>query len=71
MGGKKSEDTDYPVLASTLLELLPNSSEVFTWQFRPEPGYLAAGVYKLRVHCTDPFLHQEVYSNSVALTVVP
>jgi hypothetical protein len=41
------------------------------WPLKPEPGYLAPGVYKLRIHRRDVKLGTEVYSNAVTLTVIP
>jgi hypothetical protein len=49
----------------------PGSKEHFTWRFKPEPGYLLPGAYKLRVYQRDMKSKLDVYSNQVVITVVP
>jgi hypothetical protein len=49
----------------------PGESWTFMVHFDPEPGYLEAGIYRLRVRRRDLASNLEVYSNAVTLTVVP
>jgi hypothetical protein len=51
--------------------LRPGSKDHFTWHFKPTPGYVVPGVYKLRVHQRDITSKVDVYSNTVILTVIP
>jgi hypothetical protein len=48
----------------------PRTHTRAVWPLKPEPGYLAPGVYRLRVHRRDVKLGIEVYSNALTLTVV-
>jgi hypothetical protein len=41
------------VLYSHTLSLRPGTNQDSTWRFKPEPGYLVPGVYRLRVHRRD------------------
>ena len=69
IGGKRDEPSiDF---GPTKQPLRPGSSDEFTWRFKPEPGYLLPGVYKLRIHDRDMQSKAEIYSNTVQLTVVP
>jgi hypothetical protein len=69
MGGKGVEPT--VVLHSNKLAIRPHSKDDFTWRFKPEPGYIVPGVYKLRMHRLDMKSKVDVYSNTVTLTVIP
>ncbi len=69
MGGLPKEQ---PRLLHTFKRAIqPGESWTFMVHFNPEPGYLVAGTYKLRVHRRDLGTNLEVYSNAVILTVVP
>lgn len=52
-------------------ELKPGSTEHFTYRFKPEPGYLISGTYKLRVYQRELKSNTDVYSNRLLLKVVP
>jgi hypothetical protein len=67
-GGKIQEPGG--ILTSSKEALRPGSKQHFTWRFKPEPGYLVPGVYKLRVHQRDVTSKADVYSNTVVLTVI-
>ena len=67
-GGKREAPSVY--FAPTKVALRPGSRNEFTWRFKPEPGYLTPGVYKLRIHDRDMKSQAEVYSNAVELTVI-
>ncbi|WP_353070123.1 hypothetical protein RBB75_07975 [Tunturibacter empetritectus] len=69
MGGKGVEPV--VTLHTNKLILKPHSKDDFTWRFKPEPGFLMPGVYRLRVHRRDLKSRMDVYSNTVVLTVVP
>jgi hypothetical protein len=69
MGGKTVEPV--VTLNSNKLAIRPGGNDDFTWQFKPEPGYLVPGSYKLRAHRRDMKGHTEVFSNTVTLTVIP
>jgi len=40
-------------------------------RFKPVPGHVLPGVYKLKVHQRDMKSNADVYSNTVELTVIP
>ncbi|MEO6804578.1 MAG: hypothetical protein ABI286_12265 [Edaphobacter sp.] len=69
MGGKS--EPPVATLHSNKLAIRPHNNNDFTWRFKPEPGYLVPGIYKLRVHKRDMKSHADVYSNTVTLTVIP
>jgi hypothetical protein len=69
MGGMGVEPV--VTLHTNKLVLRPHSKDDFTWRFKPEPGFLVPGIYKLRVHRRDGKSGTEVYSNTVELTVIP
>jgi hypothetical protein len=68
--GVKGRDSGV-VLYSRTLSLRPGTKQDLTWRFKPEPGYLVPGVYRLRVHRRDARSQVELYSNTIDLTVVP
>jgi len=68
--GGKIQDTG-GTFAPIKIALRPGSKDQHTWRFKPEPGYVVPGVYKLRVYQRDMTSKAEVYSNSVVLTVIP
>jgi hypothetical protein len=70
MGGSKCEDS-VVTFHVYRRDLRPGSKDDFIWRFKPEPGYLVPGVYTLRVHQRDVGSHIDVYSNAVALSVLP
>ena len=73
--GNERRDTDN-YLRPPVKKLEPGYHIRGLWHIRAEQGYLAAGVYKLRIHRLD-FKNgdikagAEVYSNTVTLNVVP
>jgi len=70
MGGAEDEPV-VVIHSSNKVSLRPGSSQKFTVRYKPEPGYLVPGVYKLRLYRRDMSSRAEVYSNTVVLTVVP
>lgn len=68
-GGKIQESGAY--FTTYRRALKPSSKDRFTWRFKPEPGYLVPGVYKLRVYQRELKSNTDVYSNRVVLTVSP
>jgi hypothetical protein len=59
------------ILYSRTPSLRPGTKQDLTWRFKPEPGYLVPGVYRLRIHRRDARSQVELYSNTIDLTVVP
>ncbi|MGA3132017.1 MAG: hypothetical protein ABSD59_14515 [Terracidiphilus sp.] len=71
MGGAGNCTDSDVVLGPNKEAIGPGVRIPFTLQFKPEPGYVIAGVYNLRVHRRDVGSGVEVYSKSVRLTVIP
>ena len=73
--GNERKDTDSYLRPSTE-SLEPGYHNRGLWHMRTEKGYLASGIYKLRIHRLafingDIKSRVEIYSNTVTLTVVP
>jgi len=75
--GNKREDTGI-YLRPPVDKLEPGYHNRGLWHIRTDPGLLAPGVYKLRIHRLDFKFENDhikssavVYSNTVTLTVIP
>jgi hypothetical protein len=72
MGNYKPNQEDLPVISNIRQQALrPGYIRKNTLRWKPDPGYLIPGSYKLRVYRRDMGTGTEVYSNTVTLVVVP
>ena len=71
MGSPSKNIDNGIILSSDRLSLAPGTNTKFRWKFKPEPGYLLPGVYKLSMHARDMQSKREVYSGTIVLTVLP
>jgi hypothetical protein len=69
MGPAPPEDT--PVITGNKKLLRPGTSSKVTWHYTPAVGALVPGTYRLRTYIRDMNSGAAVYSNVVALTVLP
>jgi hypothetical protein len=70
MGNYRENQAESPVISSGRQALRPGYRREITFRWKPDPGYLVPGVYKLRVYRRDVGAGITVYSNTVALTVL-
>src|SRR5579863_2171500 len=70
MGADKQVESGF-VLNAKREAIRSKSDYSFTWHPKLEPGNLAPGTFKVRIHKRDAASKAEVYSNSVVLNVIP
>jgi hypothetical protein len=72
MGNYREGEDENPIgLGPTQLSLRPGFKRKFAFRWKPAPGYVTPGRYKLRVYLRDIGAAAWIYSNAVVLTVVP
>jgi hypothetical protein len=71
MGASPKPNDDAPVIHGNRVAIGPGTSSKAVWRYKPEPGYLVPGIYKLRTHIRDMASKAEIYSNVVTLSVLP
>lgn len=71
MGNFKEEQADLPVLSNRRQTMRPGHTRKITFRWKPDPGYVTPGVYKVRVYRRDVGANIDIYSNTVMLTIVP
>jgi hypothetical protein len=71
MGNYKKDQLESPVISSGRQALRAGYKREITFRWKPDPGSLIPGVYKLRVYRRDMGAGITVYSNSATLTVIP
>lgn len=70
MGDYQKDQEDLPVIATTRQTFRPGYKRKFTIRWKPDPGYVVPGTYRLRVYRRDLEANRDVYSNAVTLTVI-
>jgi hypothetical protein len=71
MGNYRENQAESPVISSGRQALRPGYKREITFRWKPDPGYLVPGIYKLRVYRRDVGAGITVYSNTMTLTVLP
>jgi hypothetical protein len=71
MGNYREDQVESSVISTGRQSLRPGYKREITFRWKPDPGSLIPGVYKLRVYRRDVGAGITVYSNTAILTVLP